>query len=113
VWGGLRFQFAATRLEPVNVALDALELSCERTQTLLVPCYADLIAAIRDRGAQFHGALTTAFSSLLAAIFVERRVGAPGAPADLVIRSASPRLVSAGNNASLHLDLDASLVAPR
>ena len=51
VWGGLDLQFGAG-LEQVTVDLGALELSCERTATTLVPCYADLVAAIRARSAE-------------------------------------------------------------
>lgn len=112
LWGGLDFRFAASTIEAIGVDLGALELSCERTETILVPCYADLVAAIRDRGSDFHGALTTAFTALLADIFVERRLGGSGLPADLVIERAVPRITTSGSNASLHLDLDAILVAP-
>lgn len=123
VWGGLDFAFARRVDAPVSVDLGALELSCERAQTTLVPCYADLVAAIRDRGADFHGELTQTFAGLLADILVDRRLEEPGFPAALVIRAASPRVIStpppgtSGSpgtpNASLHLDLDAELVPPR
>jgi hypothetical protein len=49
-------------------------------------------------------------ATILAKIFVERRLGAEGLPADLVIRSAVPRLTMSATNASLHFDLDATLV---
>lgn len=65
---------------------------------------------MRDRGSEFHGALTTTFTSILSNIFVDRRLGGSGLPADLLIRSAVPRIIISRNNASLHLDLDASLV---
>jgi hypothetical protein len=90
------------------VDLSGLELACERTSTTLVPCYADLVAAIRDRGAAFHGALTGAFAQLLEAIFVDRRLGAPGVTSELAIRRAVPAVAPDGH--SLHLDLDASLI---
>ncbi|MDB4960696.1 MAG: hypothetical protein JWP01_695 [Myxococcales bacterium] len=109
IWGGLEFRFGST-VDAVGVDLGALELSCERTPTLLVPCYADLVAGVRGRGGEFHGALTSAFANILSEIFVERRLGASGLPADLVIHSAVPRVTSTGSNASLHLDLDAILV---
>jgi hypothetical protein len=109
VWGGLDFRVGGA-VEPVGVDLGALELSCEATPTRLVPCYADLIAALRGRSADFHGALTTAFATILSEIFVERRLGASGLPADLVIRSAVPRVTMSDTNASLHFDLDATLV---
>ncbi len=110
VWGGLDFTFTPPALEPVAVDLGALELACERTPTLLVPCYADLVAAIRDRGQAFHGELTRTFADLLADIFVERRLGGSGLPADLVIRRATPGVTTTSTNASLRLVLDATLV---
>ncbi len=107
IFGALDFHFTpgADAHLPVAVDLGALELACERTTTTLVPCYADLVAALRDRGADFHGALTDSFARLLAAIFVDRRLGANGLPADLLIRGATPSLARAG----LHLDLDAMI----
>jgi len=110
VWGGLDFRLGR-EVEPVAVDLGALELACERTPTTLVPCYADLVAAVRDRGAEFHGELSQTFARLLADIFVERRLSDPGFPAELVIRGATPRVIAATANASLHLELDATLVA--
>lgn len=108
VWGGLDFSFTGG-FEPTAVDLGALELSCERTPSLLVPCYADLVAAIRDRGADFHGELTQTFAMLLTDIFVERRVSDSQLPAELVIRRAIPSVITTTSNASLHFDLDASL----
>jgi hypothetical protein len=109
VFGSLQFSLAPpserARL-PISVDLGGLELACERDSTTLVPCYSDLVAAFRDRGGDFHGALTEAFAHLLSDIFLERRVGASGLPADLVIRSAVPTLAAHG---TLHLDLDATL----
>lgn len=122
VWGGLDFQLGGEPLDerptlvgPVDVRLGALELSCERTAVRLAPCYGDLVAAIRGRGSEFHGALTGAFAAIVSDIFVERRVGAEGLPADLVIQRAVPRVTARDGNGSLHLDLTASLVptAPR
>jgi hypothetical protein len=94
----------------LDVELGALELSCERTPTRLAPCYSDLVAAIRGRGSEFHGALTDSFAAILSDIFVERRVGASGLPADLVIKSVVPSVTASGGNASLHLDFSALLV---
>ena len=109
VWGGLDFRFAGA-LDQVGVDLGVLELSCEAHPTRLVPCYADLVAALRGRSADFHGALSKAFATILAEIFVGQRLGASGLPADLVIRAAVPRLTMSATNASLHFDLDATLV---
>ena len=94
---------------PIAVTLGALELSCEATPATLVPCYGDLVAALRDRGDELQGALTTAFVGLLGDIFVDRRLGAAGMPMDLVIKSATPSVVTRGTNGTLHFELDATL----
>ena len=104
LFGALDFHFAPSGL---GVDLGALELACERTSTTLVPCYADLVAALRDRGADFHGALTDAFAALLGAVFGNRRLDATGLPAELVIRGASPSLAPEARG--LHLDLDTAI----
>jgi len=109
VYGGLGFAFGAGKDLPVSVDLGDLELSCERTATTLVPCFADLVGALRDRGADFHGALTTGFAKLLADIFVAQRVGASGVPVDLVIHGVRPTVTLAPPNGTLHLVLDAEL----
>jgi hypothetical protein len=111
-FGALDFRFkqATTADLPVAVDLGALELACERTPTTLVPCYSDLVAALRGRGSEFHGALTTAFAGLLDDIFVDRHLGTTGLPAELVIGSVVPSLTSGG---TLHLQLDGRLVPKR
>jgi len=115
VWGGLDFQFSPRRIEPVAVDLDELELSCERgapaAATVLVPCYGDLVAALRGRTAEFHGALTTSFAQLVSEIFVGR-ISASGVAAELVVHRATPSLASTASNATLHLELDAAVAAP-
>lgn len=88
---------------PTGVDLGALELTCERPPATLVPCYGDLVAAMRDRGDAFHGALTEQLRRLLAAIFAERQLA--GLPADVTIHAATPSL----NSGALHLKLDASI----
>lgn len=110
VWGGIDFTFGA-EVEPVAADLSALDLSCERTPTRLVPCYADLVNAVRDRGTDFHGELTQTFATLLHDIFAEQRVSDSAFPVDLVIKSAVPSVMTSAGNASLHLDLAAELVA--
>lgn len=106
-WGALDLAFTDAGVANPAVSLGTVELACERSPTVLVPCYADLVAAVRERGGDFHGELSRSFTGLLAAIFVDRRLGAAGMPADLVIRAAAPRITSTGSNASLHLELDA------
>ncbi|MBV8762551.1 MAG: ATP-binding cassette domain-containing protein [Deltaproteobacteria bacterium] len=88
---------------PSGVDLGALELTCEQTRETLVPCYGDLVAAMRDRGAAFHGALTEQLRRLVTAIFAERQLA--GLPADVTIHTATPSLVAG----ALHLKLDASI----
>jgi hypothetical protein len=112
VWGGLDFKFAADKVAPVGVDLGALELSCERSPVELVPCYADLVAAMRDRGADFHGELTRTFVKILQDIFVGQRIGDSGLSADLVIRGVTPTARLDKDNGSLHLELD-SVLAPK
>jgi len=104
VYGALDFTLS-NALEP-SVDLGALELACERRPNILVPCYGDLVSAVRDRGDEFHGALTDAFARLIADIFVDRQVGADGLPAELVITGAAASL---GGPATLHLELTGKL----
>jgi hypothetical protein len=92
-----------------SVDLGALELACEREAYMLVPCYADLVAALADRGDAFHGALTDAFTSLLDTIFVERHVDTGFA--EIAIHRATPSLEPGA--LGIHLELDASVVQTR
>jgi hypothetical protein len=107
VYGTLAMRFGTT-LDQLAVDVGALDLTCERG-TQLVPCYGDLVAALRDRGNEFHGALTDAFARLISDIFAERSIGTAGLPAEIVIERAVPSLAAGG---TLHLDLTAK-VAPR
>jgi hypothetical protein len=121
LWGGLDFRFAPSSgaaVEPVAVDLGELELSCERgapaaaaAAVTLVPCYSDLVAALRGRTHEFHGALTAGFTQLISDIFVGRITAAELA-ADLVIRGVAPSVASTGTRATLHLQLDAAVAAP-
>lgn len=97
LYGALDFAF------PSSVDVGGLELACEKNPTTLVPCYGDLVAALRDRGPDFHGALTDAFTHLIDQIFVERHLD--GLPADVVIHGARTTLVAG----TLRLDLDAAV----
>ena len=106
VYGALDFHF--TPGMGLAVDLGALELACERTPTTLVPCYGDLVSAIADRGAEFHGALTAALGKLLTELFVDRHISAGQLPAEIAIHRVTPSV--AANGGSLHLELDASLV---
>jgi hypothetical protein len=131
LWGGIDFRFAPraperqsrevqddrrerAALEPIAVDLGELELSCERAaaapSVTLVPCYSDLVAALRGRAGELHGALTASFVQLLSDIFVGR-LTASGIAADLEIHSAAPSVAAAAGNATLHLELDAAVAA--
>ncbi|TMQ05459.1 MAG: hypothetical protein E6J90_48920 [Deltaproteobacteria bacterium] len=142
LWGGLDFRFSPASVDPagevprpagravgvptpldlaaqvdrVAVDLGALELSCERgaaaAAMTLVPCYSDLVAALRGRTAELHGALTASFAQMVSDIFVGR-ITATGVAADLEIRGATPSLAAAASNATLHLELDAAVAPPR
>lgn len=105
VFGSLQFRFAGMK---AVTKLGALELACERSPTTLVPCYADLVAALADRGGDYDGALTDAFTRLLRSIFVERTLGVGDLPGTLAIHGVTPSL--APGAATLHLDLDATLM---
>jgi hypothetical protein len=116
VWGSIDFAFLDGAFSrATTLSLDELALACERgpstpTHAVLAPCYGDLVSAMRDRGGEFDAVLTNAFARLLHDVFVERRLSATGLPSDLLIHSAVPGVISSGENASLHLDLGASLV---
>jgi hypothetical protein len=109
VWGALDFRFAAHAVAPVTVDLGALELTCERSATMLVPCYSDLVAAMRGRTAEFQGELTETFARLISEIFVGRFGRADKKLPELVIRSATPSVSAVAGNATLHLELDGTL----
>ena len=103
VYGAVDLRLAAN-LAPA-VTLGALELACERTPTTLVPCYADLVGALATRGADFDGALTTAFGQLLRDIFVDRELSVGELPFSLRVAGVVPTLAGTG----VHLDLNAKL----
>lgn len=120
VWGAVDLSFvsapaAVGAVRAVSADLGALELACEQAPASLVPCYADLVTAIRGRGAELHGALTQVVATLLGDLFAGRHLGAPSLPAELVIDAAHPMLLTARDapgNATLRLILDARSAAP-
>jgi hypothetical protein len=85
--------------------------SAGATRRRTVPCYGDLVAAVRGRAAELHGALTATFAQLLSELFVGRfgRLDATRFPAELVIRSVAPTVLAAAGNATVHLELDGEL----
>ncbi|HEY0254885.1 MAG TPA: hypothetical protein VGC41_25340, partial [Kofleriaceae bacterium] len=104
VYGAVDFRFAPT----LQLNVQPLELACEKTPTTLVPCYADLVGALATRGADFDGALTTAFGELLTNIFVNRDLSTGELPATLRLTSVTPSLLSGARG--IHLDLGAKLI---
>jgi hypothetical protein len=106
VFGSVDFNFTAGL--GVVPRLDPLELACERTPTTLVPCYADLVASIADRGADFDGSIAAGFSDLLSQIFVARSFALGALPGSLHVSSVVPSLTPGGRG--IRLDLDAKLV---
>ena len=106
VYGALELRVARDLTSTVK--LGALELACERSPTTLVPCYADLVDALATRGADFDGALTTAFTGLLHTLFVDRELSTGDLPGKLQIRGVVPTLLPGASG--LHLELDAKLV---
>ena len=105
LFGQLQLRFAGAQ---ANARIGALELACERTPTTLVPCYADLVAAVAGRGREFDGALSDAFTGLLKSIFVDRSLAAGALPGTLTIHGVTPSLARGAT--MLHLDLDATLM---
>jgi len=105
VWGGLDFRFAAHSVTPASVELGELALSCERDSTALVPCYSDLIDAVRGRATEFHGALTEMYVKLVSEglRYSDRRGGATRRSGDSW--SDSKRQRDCGN-ATVHFELD-------
>ncbi len=115
IWGGLDLDFR-TGVAPalgVDVGLGPLELTCQPSPQQLVPCYADLVAAMRDRAGELHGTLTEAFAAILTSLFVDRQVAAEGVPGALTIRGVRASIPVVGPtpaNAVVRLELDATLV---
>jgi hypothetical protein len=105
LFGQLQLRFVGAQ---ATTRIGALELACERTPTTLVPCYADLVAAVAGRGRDFDGALGDAFTRLLKSIFVERSLHAGDLPGTLTIHGVTPSLTAGATG--LHLDLDATLM---
>ncbi|MCE9574567.1 MAG: hypothetical protein K8W52_15575 [Deltaproteobacteria bacterium] len=115
VWGGLDLDFhrGSAPAVGVDVGLGPLELTCLPSPHQLVPCYADLVAALRDRAGELHGTLTDAFAAILTSLFVDRKVAAEGMPGALTIRGVRASIPASGpspENALVRLELDATLV---
>lgn len=101
----------ALDLEPASteVALADLALSCEPRPGLLVPCYGDLVAAMRAQAGDARAELSAVLVDLLAELFTDRRVSAPNAPVELVL--AAPRITAhpAPPSGTVRIAVDARL----
>ncbi|MBP6633566.1 MAG: hypothetical protein KA297_29365 [Kofleriaceae bacterium] len=123
VWGALDLSLAAgptSAAHPggtidADVRVGALELTCRAPSPAgpdavrLVPCYADLVGAIRDRAPEAHGALGQALADLLARIFVGQRLEGDDVPAALVVLGVRPSLRLQPRNGAVRLELAARL----
>ncbi|HVV83238.1 MAG TPA: hypothetical protein VHE35_09160, partial [Kofleriaceae bacterium] len=94
------------------VDLAGLDLTCEPRPGLLVPCYPDLVASVRDATGDVHATMSDALGGALTALFVDRELTAGGAPAALSITGARARALPAGDQAIARVELEARLVAP-
>jgi hypothetical protein len=111
LWSGLDFTFQPGPAPSIGVAvaLGPLELTCAPDPTTRVPCYADLVAALRDRAGDLHGALTDTVTRTLTAIFVGQRVSRDDVPAALEIRGVRVTSSPAPPGARIRLELDAAV----
>jgi len=90
-----------------DIGLAGLELTCHPHPHQLVPCYGDLVAAVRDATGDTHAQLGAALSTVLTELFVGRTLAAVGAPATLQIeRARAATLVGA---TAVRLELDARI----
>jgi hypothetical protein len=80
---GLDFRAGADAPLVADLTLDQLALTCEPEPGLLTPCYADLVAAVRDRADAVHGQLTERFTALFGAVVLHRRIDLERAAFDI------------------------------
>lgn len=106
VFGALDFRFDPSGA-PATVELGGLELACERAPTTLVPCYADLVAALRDRGRDFQAPLTSAFAQIVTTAFVGRPIAPPNGRGQLVVDGVQMSLAA---GPVLRIALDARII---
>ncbi len=111
IWGTLDVDLAGTGAAPpvVDVAVAELELACEPEPGLLRPCYADLVAATRDRADDARDELSRVLRDILDRLFTGQRVSAPDTPAELVLGAPRTTAHAAGASATVHVALDARL----
>jgi hypothetical protein len=109
VWSSLDFRFAPAPGVRAAVDVGDLELTCEPRPRHLVPCFGDLVAAIRARAPEVHGTLTETFTGILDEIFVGQRISDDALPAELVVTGVTPQAFLSPPNAKVRLDLAASI----
>ena len=95
-----------------DVALRGLDLTCEPSPGLLVPCYGNVLSAVRGASTDVHATMAEALGGALTELFVDRRLDAGGAPAALAITGARARTITVGSSAMARVELDAHLVPP-
>ena len=72
---------ATTGAIAASVDLAGLELTCAPRPGLLTPCFADLVASVRDATGDVPAAVAAGLGDALTALFVDRRLTADLAPA--------------------------------
>jgi hypothetical protein len=102
VFGALELRF------PASIKTAPLELACERTPTMLVPCYADLVAGLAARSGDFDGALARQFAELVRRIFAGQKLAVGDVPIAIGVRGAD--LALAPGARGVHVELDAELL---
>ena len=88
----------ATRVDATG-----LDVTCAPRPDRLEPCYADIVAAIRDGTTDTHAALGDALAEVLTALFVGRQVAADAAPAVLTVDGAAARTIAEARAVRLEL----------
>lgn len=87
-----------------EVAVAGLELTCHPRPHTLVPCYGDLVAAVRDATGDTHAALGAALGEVLTGLFVGRTLGAEQVPATLALDRARASTIAGGQGVRVELD---------
>ncbi len=101
-WASLALGLGAGLAAEVGVT--ALELACEPAPGLHRPCYADVVAALRDAAPGAHALLADPLTGALTGLFAARRLSATGAPAALELSNARARVAPDGEAIRIELD---------
>ena len=111
VWSQLALQFAGNASIP-HVSLHDLALTCEPRAGHLEACYPLLTQAVAGRTKQFDPRLTDALAGVLSSIFVGTELPAPEAAGTLQLSGVTMTASLGEANASLRLDLAATIRNP-